>query len=338
MSETLTPPVHAFDPAMAPDVEFEPGQLHHLVAGNTGRMLDRRRTPVRVVEMRLPTGQWVAEVTGFEDAGARWILPLESVTHYQFANGSPRAAATTIARMRAAVRAFDRPGDTPANTRRRAASKLALQKLGREAGAWLKAESRFLAAGGTLDLRARVGHPLLVQDLEAWMKARELWDLEQEFAATLVSHPGPNEFVKGHALALAHLGFADYRGTIARDPETLAGPRAIERRARHILTRLAFVRELLAAVGIESPVLYRAVSSDGPIAARPATPFVHATFSLEVAMSLFGPEWEGRSARIERQPVPATRVFMTYLETAAMNRRFHEAEAVLIADPSNPMF
>ena len=29
---------------------------------------------------------------------------------------------------------------------------------------------------------------------------------------------------------------------------------------------------------------------------------------------------------------------MTYLETAAMNRQFREAEAVLIADPANPMF
>jgi len=338
MSEALASAIHAFDPAMAPDSEFEPGQLHHLAPGNAGRMLDRRRTPVRVLEVRTATGQWVAEVTGFEDAGARWVLPLESVAHYQFANGSPRADEAEVARMRAAVRAFNRPGDLPPNHRRRAATRQALQKLAREAGAWLKAESRFLAAGGTLDIRGRSGHPLLVQDLEAWMKSRELWDLEEVFAATLVSHPASNEVVKGHAMALAYLGLAGYAGTIARDPETLAGPWAIERRARHILVRLAFVRELLAAVGIATPVLYRAVSSEEPIAPRPPASFVHATFSLEVAMSLFGPEWEGRSARLERQAVPATRVFMTYLETAAMNRQFREAEAVLIADPANPMF
>ena len=29
---------------------------------------------------------------------------------------------------------------------------------------------------------------------------------------------------------------------------------------------------------------------------------------------------------------------MTFLETEAMNERFQEAEAVLLADPSNPAF
>jgi len=57
-----------------------------------------------------------------------------------------------------------------------------------------------------------------------------------------------------------------------------------------------------------------------------------------VAMSLFGAEWDGRSARIERQPVPVGRMFMTYLETGAMNRQFREAEAILLEDPHNPLF
>ena len=30
----------------APDADFEPGCLEHLVPGNTGRLLDARRTPV----------------------------------------------------------------------------------------------------------------------------------------------------------------------------------------------------------------------------------------------------------------------------------------------------
>ena len=37
-----------------------------------------------------------------------------------------------------------------------------------------------------------------------------------------------------------------------------------------------------------------------------------------------------RSGVIYRQPVPVERVFMTYLETAAMNERFQESEAVLL--------
>ncbi len=35
------------------------------------------------------------------------------------------------------------------------------------------------------------------------------------------------------------------------------------------------------------------------------------------------------------QSVPVERVFMTYLETSAMNDRFLEAEAVLLARPDD---
>jgi hypothetical protein len=39
-----------------------------------------------------------------------------------------------------------------------------------------------------------------------------------------------------------------------------------------------------------------------------------------------------------RQIVSPDRLFMTFLETAAMNRQFKEAEAVLIGDPANRAF
>jgi len=338
MAETLSPPVHAFDPAMAPDSEFEPGQLLHLAPGNEGRMLDRRRTPVRVVEIRPATGQWVCEVMAFEDQGAHWTLPLERVGSYQFARGARRAGPSALRQMRLAVRKFDRPDPLPANRRRLASTRRTIEKLRREVAAWLRSDSQFIAASGTLDLHARQGHPLLIRDLESFLRARDLGEIEHELAATLVSHPGSGEMLQGHARALAGLGLADYHGKVARDPAALAGPWAIEHRERHIVARLAFLRELFATVGIAAPVLYRAVSSEGTLAPRPPASFVHATFALEVAMSRFGPEWEGRAARLERQNVPVERLFMTYLETGAMNRQFREAEAVLIAEPANPMF
>ena len=39
-----------------------------------------------------------------------------------------------------------------------------------------------------------------------------------------------------------------------------------------------------------------------------------------------------------RQRVPSARLFMTFLETAAMNRQFKEAEAVVFGDPANRAF
>ena len=330
--------IHQFDPAMAPDTEFVPGALALLVPGNAGRMLDRRRTPVRIAALKPETGQWVCEVLAFEDQGARWELPFESVTSYQFERGAARATEAGLRRIRSAVRKFDRAASVPLNKRNRKPTERKIAKLRAQVAAWLKSNSEFIATRGTLDPGSRRGSPLLARDLEAYMRASGLDDLERDFAASMVSHPAGGEVAKVHAMVLADLGLANFTGTIVRDPRSLEPPWTIDRRREHILARLAFVREAFSMLGLGPLVLYRAVSSAGRLEPRRPQTFVSATFSFEVAMSLFGPAWEGRSACIERQSVPLERVFMTYLETAAMNRQFHEAEATLLEDPENPGF
>jgi len=322
--------IHAFDPAMAPDTEFVPG--------NTGRMLDTRRTPVRVAALQLETGTWTCEVLAFEDQGACWDLPFEAVTSFQFARDAANLDEATLRRVRAAIRTFGRDASRPPDRRACASTARRIAKLRGEVAAWLNAESRFIAEGSSLDLGARDGSPLLAADLEAFMHARGLWDIERDFAAALVSNPGAGEIVKVHAMALAELGLAGYHGTIVRDPASLEAPWTMERRKEHIVTRLAFVREAFTVLGIGPLVLFRAISAEGPLdAMRPRT-LVSATFSFDVAMSLFGSASDGRSARLDRQTVPLERVFMTYLETTAMNRQFREAEAILLEDPDNLAF
>jgi hypothetical protein len=85
-------------------------------------------------------------------------------------------------------------------------------------------------------------------------------------------------------------------------------------------------------------MLYRAAATDGAFQPlRPAT-LISATFSREVADSHFQGGPATRVAVLWRQRVPVERALMTFLETQAMNQRFHEAEAVLLADPSNGAF
>jgi hypothetical protein len=55
-----------------------------------------------------------------------------------------------------------------------------------------------------------------------------------------------------------------------------------------------------------------------------------------VALSNGGPGT--RAADLWRQIVPCERLLMTFLETAALNARFKEAEAVLIGDHGNGAF
>jgi hypothetical protein len=330
--------IHQFDPAMAPDTDFIPGTPALLAPGNHGRMLDRRRTPVRVGAIRVETGTWICEVLAFEDRGARWSLPFEAVTRFQFARASARLDTATLRRVRGAIRRFDRDASRPPDENVRATTERRISEVRSEVASWLEAGSRFIAEHGTLDLGSRDGSPLLAADLEALMRSRGLWDLECGFADSFVSNPGAGEIVKVHTMALADLGLAGYHGTIVRDPASLEGTWRMERRREHIVTRIAFVREALTRIGVGPLVLYRAISAEGPLVARRPGTLVSATFSLDVAMSLLGPAADGVNARLDRQVVPLERVFMTYLETAALNRQFREAEAVLLEDPDNPRF
>jgi len=66
-------------------------------------MLDPRRTPVRVVDVRPATGFVVLRIEAFEDEGARWEIPFDRIDRYQFGRGGPRASAEEVRAFEAAV-------------------------------------------------------------------------------------------------------------------------------------------------------------------------------------------------------------------------------------------
>src|SRR5690349_21813490 len=71
----MSPQWFQSDPNRAPDSEFEPGELHHLCVGNEGRLLDFRRTPVRIEKLSDESGLATVQILAFEDQGALWDLP-----------------------------------------------------------------------------------------------------------------------------------------------------------------------------------------------------------------------------------------------------------------------
>jgi hypothetical protein len=174
--------------------------------------------------------------------------------------------------------------------------------------------------------------------LEAFLANRGLLELDRRFAETFVSNPGSGELVKGHAIVLAELGLCPYRGKVVRDPRLFEDPWARTSRARHLIARLAFMQELWSSWNCATATLYRGAAVDGPLPPRSSSSFVSATFSAVVAKAHFdgGPSTE--TGVLWRQRVSIDRLLMTFLETPAMNRRFREAEAVLIADPGNRAF
>jgi hypothetical protein len=330
--------VYQFNPDMRPDTDYVSGELKYLLPGNEARMLDPRRTPLRVVGIDLQAGFFVTEVLDFEDRHARWELPFEWAGSFQFACGSAEASDSDVAAYAQAVSRLDKPLRIPIDPGARADSEARIALERTEVSTWLDNESRFLRAGGSLDLSDPIGPLTLRDDLRRYMTGVGLWAVEDAFAERYVSNPYAGEMAKGHSIVLAELGIVPFDGKQVRDPRTFAGPFGRDERAEHILHRLAFVREVFERLGHSAVVLYRGMSFVGPPSERSADSLTSATFSLEVARSHFEDRDVGATGVLLRQPVPVTRLFMSYLETEQMNHKYLEAEAVLLADPCNEVF
>ncbi len=309
--------VYESDPDAAPDDEFEPGTLGHLVPGNRARLLDARRTPVVVRGVSVDRGTFDVEIAAFEDTGAVWELEAERASRFQFHPGQATADAATVNALEEAIARFDRPLSIAASEERAATETLIAAERER-ARAFIPGASPFDA-------------------LERFLGEVGLVELEEAFASRYVSNASSGELVKGHAIVLAQLGLCPYHGKVVRSPDLFAGEWTEERRAAHVVARLAFVRELFTPGG-ERMTLYRGLASERPFDPPSGASFVSATFDPAVAEAHFAGGRATVAAALYRQSVPIERLFMTYRETKAMNRQFAESEAILLGDPASPLF
>jgi len=324
--------IHESDPDQAPDGDFEPGELHHLVPGSTGRMLDTRRTPVAIGPVDPDLGTFEVEVLAFEDRGARWLIEVERVPHFQFPLDAPRADVATLAALAAAVDRFGRSLDIPIDHRARARTRARLRDEERRAAAMLGDAPQHIDLGG------RLGDASVQLALHGYLAARGLTDVEARFAERYVGNPSSGGLVKGHEIVIARLGLVPYHGTVVRDPRLFAGDWSEERRAEHVVARLGFVRAMFRAAGQDRVWLYRGLTAEGPLGVPPARTLVSTTFDRAVAESVAGRGHATVVSVLIGQLVPVDRVFMTFIETAELNGVYHEAEAVLLADRRNRAF
>lgn len=330
--------IYQADPAPAPDSEFEPGRLAHLVAGNRGRLLDARRTPVTVVALAHETGLFEVEIDAFEDAGARWRIPFEEVARFQFARGGALATEAEVADLERTAARLDRsiaiPADPAARDRTRArvaAERVVIRGM-------LERDGVAAALEPASHVARHEGEPALYAALAGYLGERGLEDMDRILTADFVSNPGSGEVVKGHAVVLAELGLCPYAGKIVRDHDLFAGEWSKERRAEHLVARMAFAQEVWGGGGAARITLYRGAAAEGALTARPPGSFVSATFSRAVAEAHFEGGPSTRVALLVRQEVPVERLVMSFLETEAMNAAYREAEGVLVGDPDNPTF
>ncbi len=332
----MTSSIYQFDSEPARRADFIDAELGHLLASNRGRLRDTRRTPLKVTRVMPAIGSFEVELEAFEDKGARWTLPLTAINRLQFPRDARRVPEQSIAELRAAAERFDQPLEIPVDAERRART---LKRI-RSTQATLR--DRLLPRLLEIDLPARIrrreGSDHLGRLFTQLLDEHALAELDGHFVRSFVSNPHSGEMVKGHAVVLAELGICPYSGTIIRDPSTFAEPWTKPRREDHLTFRIAATQTLWAALGCGEITLYRGAASDSPFKARPPASLVSATFSEDVARAHYDGGPTTRTAILCRQRVSISRLLITFLETPAMNERYHEAEAVLIGDPDNAAF
>ena len=333
----LSTPIYQFNPESRPDSDFEPGDLRFLVAGNAGRLLDDRRTPVQVTSLNPHEGNFEVEILAFEDTGARWQVPFEDVARYQFAAGSRTVEPSTVATLADAARRFDQLLVIEVTDEARTRSLKQVEAERAVAGAWLDHEGHE-SIEVVRHIAERDGDPGCSHLLRTYLARSGLADMDEAFSEAFVSNPNAGELVKGHAIVLGELGLCRFAGKVVRSRELFSGGWSKEQRAKHLLLRLAFTQAIWSRAVPAGLPLYRAMGSDGARDQQRTGSFVSATFSVDVAMAHFQGAAATKAAAVLRQPTPVSRLFMTFLETPAMNRQFKEAEAVLIGDPASPMF
>ncbi len=327
------------DDKMLADEAFESGEYRHLVIGNKGRLLDTRRTPVSIIKLRMADGMFVLRIDAFEDEGAIWEIPFEKVGNYQFTRGSDYNNQRTQSQIERIVDKFNQRLAIDCKKEVRDTTWMQLQKLKGDAIGWINKNSRFQEANKELPNPIALPEcPLLWEDLKAFMETRAVWDIEEAFARQFVSNPYSGELVKGHRIVLAQLGLVPFKGKIVRDPDLFAGEWSSEKRAQHILSRMAFITALFSHYGYQTVKLYRGISSQSHLRAHANYSFVSTSFNQSVAEAHYQSGNENSTCVLYRQSVPIERLFMTFYETEQMNRQFREAEAILFYECDNLAF
>lgn len=208
--------MHEQHSIIEPDDNFESGTLAHLVVGNEGRVLDGRRTPGYIEHYDAESAMFIWRITAFEDAGKCWEIPAEEIGSYQFRKGSTVLPAVEVQGISEQCDKFKQTLTIlkSHDTHRETEDAIKTQEV--LAHQWIKNNSAFFKQEKQLDFSANEGDCLLYVDLERYLKALDLYELEQTTAEQYLLNPYSGEWIKGMKIVMAEMGLIAYRGTIPR--------------------------------------------------------------------------------------------------------------------------
>jgi hypothetical protein len=330
--------IYEYDEEIRSDSEFLPGSPKFIVPGNRGRLLDARRTPIKIERYVPESGLVHLRIEKFEDAGNVWQVPAEQITRYQFELNSQTLDELQAAEIQAAMRKFSgRLQIEPEGTVREATEReIAAKSI--EAATWLKANSKFLESGAKLDLLARTGPTPLRKDFEAYLEEFDLRKMDAELAIQWACQNG-GEAVRLLQIRMAEIGLIRYDSTIIRDErlrDRLGDLRT------YVLHRLAFIRALFETLSIDALTLYRGMSSErGWRRLRKCwsswTPVLHVAQCHADYESYGQHRGASNDSYLVKRTFPIAKLFMTYFETEGLNKQWKETEVIVMHDDDDRM-
>lgn len=165
--------IYERDESVRPDSEFLAGEFALLVPGNTGRMLDARRTPIRIESYAAEGALFRLRILKFEDTGTVWELPAEQIERFQFERDAKWLDPLTVHRIREEVEKHSGCVHIEPQTKIREASEAEVNSSIPAVRRWLDAHSEFLRSGAAVNLQAQAGPESLRRDCTAFFKERK---------------------------------------------------------------------------------------------------------------------------------------------------------------------
>lgn len=312
-----------------------------MVEGNYCRLLDGRRTPGTVERYLDDSAMFRWRIVGFEDKGKYWDVPAEGVTRYQFTKDAKRLDAERIKRIEASIQKYQRRLTIETAEEERHQTESEIKAVENAITDWLRSNSIFFKNQEQLDLKSGTAPKSLPEDLTLYMRSVGMEEIERRTADSVVLNPNSGEWIKGMAIVLAEMGLVPYRDKIPRTRDIFEGLGRKENRRSYLTHRLAFVRAYFHVLGIKEVTLYRGMATEWEWGKRPSSrTFVSFTFSTKVAGSHcdFDRSSDKRHSYLVKRTYTVEDLFMTSLETGAMNKQYREAEAIVLYREEDSIF
>ncbi|MEG2289865.1 MAG: hypothetical protein RR891_04170 [Clostridium sp.] len=322
--------VHQFSTTALSDDEFVQGEIKHIVNSNQCRLLDGRRTPGYIEEYFEEIAMFRWRITDFEDKGNYWDLPAEDINLFQVLKNSRELESKDIERITKKVKQFNKLLTIEASKENKAITEEKIAIAENNIINWLKNNLSNVINGQTIDLNAKEGNEFLIKDIKRYMESIGLDCIEEKTTSEIVLNPNL-EWIKGIKIILAELGIVSYKNKILRQNEIFNNVGGKDRIIDYIINRIAYLRAYFKLLNIDEVILYRGMSTEGNWMNYYEKSLTSWTFSLDVALSFadLDKTSNNKNGYILKRTVPVETIFMTYLETEAMNKQYKEGEAIL---------